>query len=303
MDETQNPATCDEDPYEDYYDAPYDDSYDNSYKDAGDKAFVFREGSDIDAKKYFESKKGNKPLFRGSGEKINEIKRRYTPLGRFNICRRDTHKTGLIFKKKNYVDLENTLYVDLAHFDLFYIKKRILGKTSDIEHSDILQTLRDLPTEGKTLLLDLIEYGSVTYEQLCNPLDEKNMMLLMQKDLIEAYSSKSSNVLNTAGAAAGGRIPPSEQYYVRPKVYLPRLEDKIYDLSSFLKIDSIDPNYPRDDTVFTPEEAVEILEEVFSADAVFDGITYLPYHICQYTPKDSKSRQTRYELYFSLQFI
>ncbi|MBN2013990.1 MAG: hypothetical protein JW778_02310 [Candidatus Altiarchaeota archaeon] len=270
--------------------------------DSAEKAFALTENSE-EAKRYFESKRKKKILFLGSEERIDQIEKRYIPLGRFNVFREEKKKKGAVFRKQAHEEKQNTVYADLAHLELFYVKKALLSKPA-VEHSDILIVLKDLPEEASDLLLDLIEFGSVRYEQLQNQLDEKNMVLLMQRGLIEAYSSKTDSVMGIAEVASRGYGYPEENYYVRSKIHVPKIEDKAYDLESLLKVDEVQhTTYPKDPVEHSSGEVSELLGKLFLAEAVFDGIVYLPYYLCNYLQGEEKSRQERYEIYFPLQFI
>ena len=268
-----------------------------------ESAFASAEAAETDAQGYFESRRKKKILMFGSEERIDQIMKRYAPLGKFEVIKKEETKTGVIFKKKSLVEKKNTLYVDLAHLKLFYIRKGMLGKASGIERSDILQILSDLPKEARDLLLDLMEFGSVTYEQVCNDLDEKQRILLMQKGLIEKYTSKSDNIMSLASEEANYGYP-QEKVYVRSKVHIPKFEDKVYELSSFLKKDEvIDASCPKDSIEFSPEETSELLEELFLGEAIFDGVVYTPYYLCRYMSGTEKSKSERYDMYFPLQFL
>jgi len=268
----------------------------------GEIAFALAETAEGDARRYFESRRKKKILIFGSEEKIDQITERYTPLGRFRVIRKEETKTGLVFKDKTFVKKENTFYVDLAHLELFYVRKGILSKASGIERSDILQILGDLPKEARDLLLDLMEFGSVTYEQLCNDLDEKQRILLMQRGLIESYTSRSEELMNLTSEGASYGYP-RERVYVRSKVHIPKFEDRCYKLSSFLREGSINESCPKDSIEFSPEETSELLEELFLGEAVFEGIIYMPYYLCRYLSGTGKSMSERYDVYFPLQFL
>lgn len=269
-------------------------------EEAGERAFALKDNAEEEARRYFESGRKKKILFFGAEEKIERIEKRYTPIGRFNVFKKDKKTKGTVFQRQTYAQKQNTVYVDLTHLEVFYVKKGILSKPT-IEHSDILLILQDLPEEASDLLLDLIEFGSVRYEQLQNPSDEKNMTLLMQEGLIEAYSSKTDGVMELAEVASGGYGYPEENTYVRSKIYIPKIEDKAYDLESHLKVEDYPETSEEDSQEYRPEEVSKLLEKLFLADAVFEGVIHMPYYICNYLQE--KNRQERYEIYFPLRFI
>ncbi|HDH41442.1 MAG TPA: hypothetical protein ENG12_03440 [Candidatus Altiarchaeales archaeon] len=271
-------------------------------EETSESAFALAETADEDARRYFESRRKKKILMFGSEERIDQITKRYTPLGRFRVIKKEETKTGLVFKDKTLVRKENTFYVDLARLELFYIRKGMLGRASGIERSDILQILDDLPKEARDLLLDLMEFGSVTYEQLCNDLDEKQRILLMQRGLIESYTSRSEELMSLASDEASYGYP-RERVYVRSKVHIPKFEDRCYDLASFLREGPINGSYTKDSIEFSTEEASELLEELFLGEAVFEGIIYMPYYLCRYLSGTGKSTSERYDVYFPLQFL
>lgn len=267
-----------------------------------ESVFASVETAEKDAQRYFESRRKKKILMFGSEERIDQITKRYAPLGKFEVIKKEETKGGVIFKKKSFVEKKNIFYVDLAHLELLYIRKGVLGKASGIERSNILQTLSDLPKEARDLLLDLMEFGSVTYEQVCNELDEKQRILLMQRGLIEKYTSKSEELMSLTSEEASYGYP-QEKVYVRSKVHIPKFEDGIYELSSFLREDSINKSCPKDSIEFSPDETSELLEELFLGEAIFDGVVYMPYYLCRYLSGTEKSKSERYDMYFPLQFL
>ncbi len=262
--------------------------YEEKYEEVKPGLTFLSSKSDNEVVKYFKVKRRKKILgFAGSEEKIEEIDRRYTPLGVFSIKK---------FSKDSM--REDKAYIDLNSGELCYIEA---GK---IKRNDMIKRIMNLPPESREHLLDLMEHGVMDYEHVKG----KYLSILEKKDLVYVYEREKGIIITLVDEVLGifrsifhgGELKPKEVTvkHVRSKLRIPEF-DTSYDLEHFIESSSeIDKDYEPDPVNYKPEEILKILSRFYGSDVKFEGTVYLPYYRCKYlTPTG-----VRYKLLLSPKF-
>ncbi|HDI72761.1 MAG TPA: restriction endonuclease, partial [Candidatus Altiarchaeales archaeon] len=142
-----------------------------------EKAFVSGM-NDSQVVKYFQKKIKGRVLGRfGMPENIEEIDRRYLPIGFFSLK-----------KIEENVERRKFAYIDLSSGDLFYIDE---GR---IKRDDFIKNILNLPPESREHLMDLIEHGELPHEHI----DGKHLVILKKRGLLGEYEEgRGGGILST----------------------------------------------------------------------------------------------------------
>ncbi len=243
--------------------------------------------ADKDAQGYFESQRSRKIGMLGTEEKIEDIDRRYAPVGRFYI------KGG-----QGKTESLNHAYINMNTGALYYVQK------NKIRQSDVLQRILDLPEKSRERLLDLIENGSLPRENIddrhLDILEKKglisrgktgggsitkepaNMIVLLVDELLEAILSKHTRTDTSLGESQIGNVSAS--------VEIPFFDSQ-HNLEHFIETAGYGvAGFDIDETRYKMEDVDNVLEKITGREIEFDGIVYLPYYRCRYST--SKGRVT-----------
>ena len=255
--------------------------------------------TDEEVVRYF--KGGEKRKFLGipSTGKIEEIDKRYIPLGHFSMKR----ITG---------DLETVtnLYVDLNSGNVLYLEE------NRIEEDNFIKKILDLPEESRSHLLDLMEHGELDYEHLKGkPLDileKKGLIGIRERgrggsilDILTDEITSTITIATSELTTATHKTPtPVERAIVKSKQVRTTIDkpaiDTSFDLGHFIESAEIDPSFTPDPINYSSEDVLNILKRIYSeCEVSFQGMTYLPYYKCKYA---SGARITRFERLFAPKF-
>jgi len=264
-----------------------------------EKAFVSGM-NDSQVVKYFQKKIKGRVLGRfGMPENIEEIDRRYLPIGFFSLK-----------KIEENVERRKFAYIDLSSGDLFYIDE---GR---IKKDDIIKNILNLPPESREHLMDLIEHGELPHEHI----DGKHLVILKKRGLLGEYEEGRGGgilstmvngimslvmiIIDTAGEFVG--IPRSEHVpkegtaqpkRVKARVNIP-IFDQAYNLENFMEVSNASEEFDPDPMKYKPEEVEDILRKITGYEVKFENMVYFPYYLCKY----SGPRGERYRRLYSVKF-
>jgi len=244
------------------------------------RAFVSEIGDQY-VTNYFRNKLKNKltNIILKLKDKINEIDRRYMPIGFFTVK-----------KLQETVEKREHAYIDLTSGELYYIDEGKLMKT------DVVKKILELPPEPKKTLMDLMEQGEL-------PLDHMNgrsLDLLAKKGMVVIYDQKKTggffrelNSLISFIVAEitepiirrgeyGPGITTKINKFVSAAIKVPPL-DHPYNLEYFMEVTNSSGSYEPDQIKYTPEEVAEVLSKMTGGEVKFNYNVYFPYYLCKYS--------------------
>ncbi len=201
----------------------------------------------------------------------------YLPLGKLELIKTVSVDKGFLFKKNAVHTKKNYLYVDLSCGDLYYAQYAgVVHSKPQVDKTDLLRKILDFTPQMLNMLSHILEQGSILYSEL----DHNIVQELVGYGLVRVYEPKGNSALNIL------RIAVDEQEiskaYVKSIYYLPKFDDKRFDLSSFLKVvDTIDDSYSRGGIEYSPERIGRALRYLFGCNVVLDEITYMPSLVCE----------------------
>jgi len=206
------------------------------------------------------------------------LHKRYMPLGKLEIVKTKGFDKGVLFKRATTRIKRNHLYVDLSHGDLYYAHYvGILHAKPRVEKIDLLRRVIDFTPQMLDTLSYILDRGSVRYRKL----DQDTVLELTRHGVAMVYEPKSNSALNILRIAVDDEV--IEKYYVKSTCYLPKFEDKRYDLSSFLEVvDTIDDSYDRGTIEYSLEQIGNVVRYLFNCDVLLEEITYMPYLVCEH---------------------
>ncbi|RLI93399.1 MAG: hypothetical protein DRO89_00095 [Candidatus Altiarchaeales archaeon] len=207
-----------------------------------------------------------------------KLYKRYMPLGRLEIIKTEGFDKGILFKRATARIKRNHLYVDLSHGNLYYAHcVGILHAKPRVEKIDLLRRVIDFTPQMLNTLSYILDRGSVQYDEL----DQDTVLELVRRGVVTVYEPRDNKILNILRIAMDER--EIERYWVRSPCYLPKFEDKRYDLSSFLEVvDTIDDSYDRDSIEYSLEKIGRVIRYLFNCDVLLEEITYMPYLVCEH---------------------
>lgn len=218
----------------------------------------------------------------GTEEKIEEIDRRYIPLGHFII-------------KKVSKDTETTknVYVDLSDGNILYMDE------DKIEENGFFKRVLDLPQESQTHLLDLIKYGELKHKHLdgksLNILEKENLVKVEEKstgggilDIVLDELSSTISVATSEVTTLTHPEPKEKAIEIETKKYVKEIMNKpvidsSYNLGQFIESGPPDPSFDPDPIHYDPKKVEEVLDTIYTEEDVsFVELAYLPYYRCKY---------------------
>lgn len=230
----------------------------------------------------------------GADEKIEEIDRRYMPLGHFSIR-----------EKAGGSDRITEFYVDLHKGNVLYMEQE------RIMEDDFLKRILDLPEESRKYLFDLLDYGELHHKNI----EGKSLSILEKRGLAVVYerekgkgilsmvteditstistTTKEFTTVKKTEPTFSGREKLEIDKYARATVIKPVIEMP-FDLRHFIESSpNADPEFDMDEIKYPQENVLEALKKLYTAkDISFIGIACLPYYKCKYV---SKSGMVRFE--------
>ncbi len=275
-----------------------------------DKVFL-TDKNDADAIRYFKSMRKRKRLgLFGEDERIEYVDRRYIPFAIYKI----------VNERGNGEGESNRVFIDLSNGDMPHIEER------ELVNEDIIRNLMELPDEAREHLLDLINYGDLSFKHIKG----KNLEILEKKGFVRVSGKPSGEksiiniiseeILDTMDIIAIniGNLPlpkereiryekyehrevvktPTGERMVRATIKIPQI-DHSFDLEHFIKTSTIiDKDFDVDDTGYDVEEIRNVLERIYQNRTEFVGMIYMPYYLCKY----KTAYKTRYIRYISPSF-
>ena len=246
------------------------------------KAFI-SEIDDAHVSRYFKERLKVKltSLFLRRPDRIQEIDRRYLPIGFFSL-RQVSGET----EKRKYA------YIDLSTGDLYYIDEGQLKK------NDLIRQILELTAESRHQLLELVNQGDLPYDNL----EGKNLSILMKNNLVGIYDRKRhgngfagevesfisffvAEIAEFVGIKRGGygTVPETPaKKFVGANLRMPSLEHP-FDLEHFMETSSAQEEFDADLEKYKPEEVASLLKDLTGAAEVkFNYIIYMPYYMAKY---------------------
>ncbi|MBN2014900.1 MAG: ATP-binding protein [Candidatus Altiarchaeota archaeon] len=206
------------------------------------------------------------------------LHKKYLPLAKLGVTRLKKVDKGLLFRNTITHVKRNNLYVDLSTADLYHMyHKGVVHTKPQVEKTDILRKVIDLPSGMLNTLSYILERGSVE----CTELDQDMVIELARHGLVMVFEPKSNSLFNIMRIA----IDESEirEYYVKPAYYLPKFDDRRYDLSYFLETtDTVDNSYHRSMIEYSIEKIARVIRYLSNCDVMLDAIIYIPYLLCEH---------------------
>lgn len=248
--------------------------------------------SDGEVVRYFRSRGKRKFFWISPTGKIEEIDKRYIPLGHFSMK-----------KIRGGVETVANLYVDLNSGNVLYMEE------NRIEENNFIKKILDLPEESRAHLLDLMEHGELDYEHLkgkpLNILEKKGLIGIHEGDRGEGILDILTDEITSTVSIATSELTstthkaptPGERAVVKTKQVRTTIEkptiDTSFDLGHFIESAEVDPSFTPDPINYSPEDVLNILKRVYGGNEVsFLGMIYLPYYRCKYV---SDTGVTRFE--------
>lgn len=219
----------------------------------------------------------------GTQEKIEEIDKRYMPVGHFAVKKvtRDVEKT------KN-------MYVDLSSGNIFNIRG------NRIEENNFFKKILDLPEESQEHLLDLIKYGKLRRKYIegkpVNILEKEKLVNVEERGKIPSTLSMVMDELTSTASITTSEIststhktPEEEKTEVETHGYVKEILSKptidtSYDLKRFIESKKA-PNseFEPDPVHYKPDKVAYVLDNIYpTEDIYFVEMAYMPYYRCKY---------------------
>ena len=260
------------------------------------------EKTESEVVRYFEEIRRKKTLgLFGSEEAIDEIDKRYSPIGCFVI-------------KKIRGDEEGNrhAYIDLHTGELYHLSE---GK---IRRSYLIKDILELPEESRKHLMDLTAHGDLKRQYM----DGIHLSILKKKGLASTYDKGKGNLIasvsdelsNTVSILStevyesesmkAAKITPVEagavntKQYARSDMIVPPF-DVPYDLGHFMKVTTALPDYEQDSVNYSTDDILDILKNLTQEDVVLEDTIYMPYYRCRYI---LPNKITRYKRLFAPKF-
>jgi membrane-associated phospholipid phosphatase len=244
------------------------------------RAFVSEIGDQY-VTNYFRNKLKNKltNIILKLKDTINEIDRRYTPIGFFTVK-----------KVQDSVEKREHAYIDLTTGDLYYIDEGKLMK------SDVVKKVLELPVEAKKTMLELLEQGALPLDHMSG----KSLDILAKKGLVLVYDQKKTGGIGkeffslisfivaelTEPLIKRGEYGPgmttTVNRFVSAAIKVPPF-DHPYNLEYFMEVTSANETYEPDEQRYKIEEVAEVLSKMTGGEAKFNYNVYSPYYLCKYS--------------------
>jgi membrane-associated phospholipid phosphatase len=210
---------------------------------------------------------------------INEIDRRYLPIGFFTVK-----------KVQDAVEKREHAYIDLASGELYYIDEGRLMKT------DVVKKILELPPEPKKTMLDLMEAGALPLDHMSG----KSLDILAKSGLVMVYEQKKtggiakeiSSIISfvvaeiTEPIIRRGELGPgmttTVNKFVSAHLKVPPL-DHPYNLEYFMEVTNSSEDYEPDHERYKPEEVAEVLSKMTGGEVKYNYNVYFPYYLCKYS--------------------
>jgi membrane-associated phospholipid phosphatase len=210
---------------------------------------------------------------------INEIDRRYMPIGFFTVK-----------KVRETVEKREHAYIDLTSGELYYIDEGKLMK------SDVVKKILELPAEAKKTLMGLMEAGDLPLDHMSG----RSLDILLKKGLVMVYDQKKSggilqeffSLISFIVAELteplirrgeyGQGITTKVNKFVSAAIKVPPF-DHPYNLEYFMEVANASEAYEPDQIKYNPEEVAEVLSKMTGGEAKFNYNVYFPYFLCKYS--------------------
>jgi len=263
-----------------------------------------------------------------------QVNGRYAPVGVFDIRKVEYVTSDEAPETIREVRTEFFTHVNLNSGELYYVRRkkprRLFGGDRrdyvySVEKSDVLAEVLELPPESKEHLLDLMDHGSLPYDELKG----KHLSILEKKGMVEIHEKTSSGTrdrllrtfselavklsdelldLMHFGAEYSPKSKPSE---IKPKeegkvvsveLKMPHLGGGIYNIQDYLLTESgIDESFRQEPIKYQSSEVARILKSAFRADVGEKGVMFLPYYHCRYF--DDEGKAVKHEKLITLKFL
>ncbi|MFZ2455264.1 MAG: restriction endonuclease [Candidatus Altiarchaeia archaeon] len=210
---------------------------------------------------------------------INEIDRRYMPIGFFTVK-----------KIQETVEKREHAYIDLTSGELYYIDEGKLMK------SDVVKKILELPLDAKKTMLELMEQGALPLDHMGG----KSLDILAKKGLVMVYDQKKTGGLIkeffsifsfivaevTEPLIRRGEMGPgmttTTNKFVSPQIKVPPF-DHPYNLEYFMEVTSASETYEPDQLRYKPEEVADVLSKMTGGEVKYNYNVYFPYYLCKYS--------------------
>ncbi len=264
--------------------------------------FVFLSAfEDYQVVRYFKKCKSKKFLrLIGSCEKIEEIDKRYIPIGHFAVKKvtRDS-------------EITNNIYVDLTSGSIFYMEK------NTVQEDFFFKKILDLPEESQEHLLDLIKYGKLRYKHIeGKSLDilEKEKLISVDKEgkgkgvlgIVMDELTSTVSITTSEATTLTHPTPKEDETKIKTEKYVKEILSKpimnaAYNIEHFIEsMRGINPEFEPDPLHYDPEKVAYVLDNIYpKEDIYFVEMAYLPYYRCKYVKENGS---TRFKKLFSPKF-
>jgi membrane-associated phospholipid phosphatase len=210
---------------------------------------------------------------------INEIDRRYMPVGFFTVK-----------KVTETVEKREHAYIDLTSGELYYIDEGKLMK------SDVVKKILELPPEAKKTMIELMAQGALPLDHMSG----RSLDILLKKGLVMIYDQKKTGGLGkeffslisfivaelTEPIIRRGELGPGMtttiNKYVSASIKVPPF-DHPYNLEYFMEVTNASEAYEPDQERYKPDEVAEVLSKMTGGEVKFNYNVYFPYYVCKYS--------------------